>query len=99
MEEIIRQIRAIARRYPPIDRILLFGSRARGDHRPKSDVDIAVFASAMPASDWREFCDAIHGSIRTLLEFDIVRVDDCTESFFLHNITTDGVVIYEKVGD
>jgi predicted nucleotidyltransferase len=26
-----------------LDRIVLFGSRARGDHRPDSDYDIAVF--------------------------------------------------------
>lgn len=99
MEEILRQIRAIARRYPSIDRVMLFGSRARGDNRAKSDVDIAVFDSGMEQGDWRTFCEAVHGEVRTLLEFDIVRVGHYTESFFLHNIMTDGVVIYEKVGD
>jgi len=38
----ISRIQSIARRYP-IDRIVLFGSRARGDNGKYSDIDLAVF--------------------------------------------------------
>ena len=33
-----------------IERVVLFGSRARGDHRPDSDYDVAVFLK-----DYRSF--------------------------------------------
>ena len=33
---------------PPISRVLLYGSRARGDHREDSDVDIAVVFHGQP---------------------------------------------------
>ena len=36
-----------------IDRVVLFGSRARGDARPDSDYDVAVFLKE-PESFWRE---------------------------------------------
>jgi uncharacterized protein len=36
-----------------IERVLLFGSRARGDAGPDSDYDVAVFLNE-PASFWRE---------------------------------------------
>ena len=45
---------------PPISRVLLYGSRARGDHRHDNDVDIVlVFAGARPDYDkqaavWRD---------------------------------------------
>lgn len=34
---------------PMIDRLVLFGSRARGDHRPDSDYDLLVVARRDPA--------------------------------------------------
>lgn len=36
-----------------IERVVLFGSRARGDARPDSDYDIAVFLKSLP-DRWKE---------------------------------------------
>ena len=36
-----------------IDRVLLFGSRARGDGQPDSDYDVAVFLKSLP-DRWKE---------------------------------------------
>jgi predicted nucleotidyltransferase len=36
--EIVRRIRAVA----DPQKIVLFGSRARGDHRPESDIDLLI---------------------------------------------------------
>ena len=36
-----------------MDRIVLFGSRARGDARPDSDYDVAVFLKTLP-DRWQE---------------------------------------------
>ena len=36
-----------------IDRVMLFGSRARGDARPDSDYDVAVLLKELP-DRWRE---------------------------------------------
>jgi predicted nucleotidyltransferase len=41
-DEIIADMTArIVRRFDPVE-VILFGSRARGDHRPDSDVDLIV---------------------------------------------------------
>ena len=40
-ESLIEEIRDLARRYS-IDKVILFGSRARGDFRRTSDIDLAV---------------------------------------------------------
>jgi predicted nucleotidyltransferase len=36
-----------------IDRVILFGSRARGDATPDSDYDVAVFFKTLP-DQWKE---------------------------------------------
>jgi predicted nucleotidyltransferase len=36
-----------------LDRVVLFGSRARGDARPDSDYDVAVFLKSLP-DRWAE---------------------------------------------
>ena len=37
-----------------LDRVVLFGSRARGDARPDSDYDVAVFLKAYQGDRWVE---------------------------------------------
>lgn len=37
-----------------LERVILYGSRARGDHREASDCDVAVFVRQI-GSNWEEF--------------------------------------------
>ena len=48
MNRIYQQIVQLSRRYKA-DKIVLFGIRARGDHRENSDIDLAVLG--MPAKN------------------------------------------------
>ncbi|MCX6118818.1 MAG: nucleotidyltransferase domain-containing protein [Proteobacteria bacterium] len=41
-DRVVQLVKMIAQNYKSIDSIVLFGSRARGDHGPKSDYDFAV---------------------------------------------------------
>ncbi len=59
---------------PGVRRVVLFGSRARGDHRDRSDVDLAVDAPGLSRADWvRLRLDA--DEARTLYGVDLVRLD------------------------
>ena len=44
MDKILEAICRIAVRYEQINKIILFGSRARGYNSERSDIDIAVYA-------------------------------------------------------
>ena len=44
MEQLMDEIKMIAFNYPNIYKIILFGSRARGDFRSSSDIDLAIFS-------------------------------------------------------
>jgi predicted nucleotidyltransferase len=50
-ELIVELARRLAR-HPAVERVWLFGSRARGDHFERSDIDLAIEAPSMDDSDW-----------------------------------------------
>ena len=93
MENLYRKIAAIGRRFRA-ERVVLFGSRARGDNRSRSDIDIAVFGVSpddLPA--FREQLD----ELPTLLEFDLVFVTEQTDPKLVANIERDGVILMDKM--
>lgn len=93
MEELLKEIAAVGHRNLA-ERILLFGSRARGDNRDRSDIDIAVFG--MPKENRIVFSETIE-KLPTLLDFDIIFVDEKTDEALLQNIIKDGVTIMNKL--
>jgi uncharacterized protein len=85
---------------PMIDRLILFGSRARGDHRPDSDYDLLVVARRDPA-----LLDALYDAVMDVLlthgrlvslkvlgprEFERLRA---LETPFLSRVTAEGVPV------
>ncbi len=76
-----------------VDRITLFGSRARGTHTERSDIDIAV-----SGGDFDSFCWDITENVSSLLDFDVVDCDRGISDELAEEIKRDGVVIYEKAG-
>lgn len=96
-DNIIKEIKNIATRYK-IQRIILFGSRSRGDNKDTSDYDIAVYDTLLDEKDKTYFYHEIN-KIETLKKIDIVYINDKTDKEFLKNIKKDGVVIYEQTRD
>lgn len=92
MEDLYKSIAELGKQYSA-EKIVLFGSRARGDNREKSDVDIAVFK--MPSNNHVPFAQAIE-NLPTLLQFDIVFVSENTNALLLENIKKDGVTLMNK---
>lgn len=85
--------------FPFIDKIILFGSRARGDHSEKSDIDLAVACPKASELDWLKIMRHIENA-DTLLKIDCVRLDILPiDSELKKNILAEGVVIYEKDSD
>lgn len=91
-DKIIEDLKKLALKYD-IAKIVLFGSRARGDNGDKSDVDIAVYG----CSDFVNFKLDVEEKVWTLLTFDIVNMDENISEELAGEIRRDGVAIYEKV--
>ena len=73
--------------------VVLFGSRARGDNLPKSDIDIAVRG----CRDITRLYFTLQEDVDSLLEIDLVDLDSCHSPELLNDIERDGIVLYEKV--
>lgn len=90
-EQVEAEIIRLARRRG-IEKVILFGSRARGDNRPRSDIDLAVRGGNIP-----EFALDVEEEAATLLRFDVVNLDRPVHQRLLDEIAKDGVVLYEKI--
>jgi uncharacterized protein len=72
--EVMRAISAIvanARLKLPLQRVLIFGSRARGDFRQDSDIDLA-FEHTGTETSWADFVTQQQEIAPTLLALDLV---------------------------
>ena len=88
---VIEQICALAEKHG-LRRVILFGSRARGDFRPKSDIDLAAEGGNIDA-----FRLAVEEETDTLLTFDVVDLDTDIQPALRDAIDKEGRIIYEKV--
>lgn len=88
---VLEQIRSMAEQYN-LCRVILFGSRARGDFTERSDIDLAVSGGNTSA-----FALAVDEETDTLLKYDIVNLDRPVDTALLDNIRKDGIILYEKV--
>ena len=89
-ERVLKDISAFAKKYS-INKVILFGSRARGDNTERSDIDIAVYGGDFDGFYWD-----VKEKTHSLLMFDIVQADISISDELKEEIEKDGVVIYEK---
>lgn len=88
---VIEEIRGLAKKYG-VSRVILFGSRARGDFKRVSDIDLAV-----SGGDIVRFAIDVDEETSTLLEYDIVSLDGAMQEDLREAIEKEGKVLYEKI--
>lgn len=88
---VVEEIRNWAKQYD-MTRVILFGSRARGDFRRESDIDLAV--SGKHADLFRL---AVEEETSTLLQYDVVNLDHPIQQDLRETIGKEGKLLYEKV--
>ncbi len=81
-------------RFPEVDRIILFGSRARGDCAPRADIDLAVDCPRADVKGWLDMIEAAE-EVPTLLKIDLVRLDTAPDDLAAA-IRTEGRILYDR---
>lgn len=93
-DNLIFSIQQLGEKYP-IAKIVLFGSRARGDNRPNSDIDLAIFT--LPEFTNPGYLSSDIDDLNTLLKIDFVLINKNTDTNLLESIEKEGVLIYERL--
>ena len=88
---VVDEIRALAQKHGQ-SRVILFGSRARGTHTRTSDIDLAIAGGQVT-----NFILDVKEETSTLLDFDIVDLEQPLSPDLLHAIEKEGIVLYEKI--
>lgn len=77
-----------------VEAIILYGSRARGDHWERSDIDLAIVCPNASIKDWFMLTDLID-DVPTLLKIDLVDYAEMPLAF-REEIDREGLTLYEQ---
>jgi predicted nucleotidyltransferase len=92
---IIDRIVSIILSRRPAAKIILFGSRARGDATPTSDIDIAIVDDAWSRADLDEVHSRLEEEVATALKIDLLALHLVSSRDLVERIQREGVVIHE----
>ena len=90
-EDVIKEIILLAQKYA-IEKVILFGSRARGNYHRASDIDLAVYGG-----DVVGFSLDVEEYTSTLLTYDVVDMNRKVQTSLIESIEKEGKILYEKV--
>ncbi|HEY1662902.1 MAG TPA: nucleotidyltransferase domain-containing protein [Verrucomicrobiae bacterium] len=94
-EATVVQIHEVFARFPEVEKAMLYGSRAKGNFKPGSDVDLTLLG----ANVTHKTLSRIQGELEDGLlpyRFDISIFAELTHADLIEHIRRAGVVFYEK---
>jgi len=89
------EIVQVFQKYPEIDRVVLFGSRAMGNFRFNSDIDLVLFSNEI---SFRRFLDlsADLSDLGLLYRIDLIDFNRITNEELKSHIERVGLIIYNS---
>ena len=94
IDPVVKFFVGLAKKHFKQCKIILFGSRARGDNKEKSDYDFAVDDKGIAIKKWALFSLEVQEKAPTLKEIEIVRLSQVDKAL-KNRILKEGKIIYE----
>lgn len=92
-EILLKDLQNIFNKYDEVDNVVLFGSRARGDNKVNSDIDLCLFGERLTHLTFSKISMDIE-ELNTPLSFDILNFNELNKKELVKNILTEGIEIY-----
>lgn len=84
------------RSFPEISQLVLFGSRAKGNYKTASDVDLAIKGASVTYDTAVKLADILNEEKPLPYFFDVIHYEAITEPRLVEHIDRVGVVLYSK---
>ena len=91
----VEKIQGVLSRHPEVQRAVLYGSRAKGNFKPGSDIDLTLMGGGLDGRI-RGRIDEELDDLMLPYEFDLSLLDDIAHPELLDHIRRMGVVLYER---
>ena len=96
LERDIAAITQAISQFPEISQTILFGSRAKGNYKPGSDVDLAIKGTEINYATVSRLSFILNEELILPYFFDIVHYEKITEPKLIQHIDRVGKVLYKK---
>lgn len=93
-DELLEKLQDLFAARPKIQSVRIFGSRASGQNRPDSDIDLAVSGDLDQTEISRLRLDL--EELPTLCSFDLVHIDTLSNASLRQRIDQTGLIIYRR---
>ena len=97
-EDNLERIVRIFKENSAVERVILYGSRAIGTHRPGSDIDLAVLGERLTFNDLLSLSIQLE-ELGLLYSFDIQHYEKIQNPDLIDHIRRVGLVLYEAIGE
>jgi predicted nucleotidyltransferase len=98
-DPVILSIQGILKNFPEIEQVLIYGSRAKGNFKPQSDIDLVIKSGSNEAAIDLSTINRIRAVLHSLsipYSFDLCVYQDIQNQELLDHIDRVGQVLYAK---
>lgn len=94
-DEYWQRLGAVFGSHPEVERVVLYGSRAKGTNKPYSDVDIALVGDGLETDELLRIAGEVDDLLLPFF-FDISIYNKIDDAALLESISRTGIVVYER---
>jgi predicted nucleotidyltransferase len=94
-EETIQKITHVFAQYPSIEKVIIYGSRAKGNYKNGSDIDLTFIGNNISDKDWTNLYFDLD-DLLTPYTFDLSMFSTIENQALIDHIERIGKIFYEK---
>lgn len=96
VDRYVTQIIDAADKFNDIETVILFGSRANGNYKPGSDVDLAVKGNHLQEQTVAQLADFLNEETTMPYFFDVVNYGNLDNPQLIAHIDRRGIIIFQR---